>query len=159
MLDVGRLCVKIAGRDAGATCVVVDVLDDNFVLIDGGTRRRKCNAKHLEPLDKVIKIKKNASHEKVAEAFKNLKLPVWEKKAKKAGEKPRAQRTGKKEEKKVKRAKEAKKPAMKSPDEDKTIKSTEKTGKGGVSDAPMTKPAKEEKQQPQKTKEKDEGSA
>ena len=28
MIAVGRLCVKLAGRDAGHTCVVVDVLDE-----------------------------------------------------------------------------------------------------------------------------------
>ena len=51
-------CVKIAGRDAGGRAVIVDVLDDNFVLIDGGVRRRKCNIIHLEPSDKKIDIKK-----------------------------------------------------------------------------------------------------
>jgi len=43
----GRICVKTAGRDAGLKCVIVDVLDDKFVLIDGETRRRKCNILHL----------------------------------------------------------------------------------------------------------------
>ena len=47
MIEIGRLCVKIAGRDAGKKCVVVDVVNDNTVLIDGETRRRNCNIKHL----------------------------------------------------------------------------------------------------------------
>ena len=50
MFEIGRLCVKIAGRDAGLKCLVVEVIDDNYVLIDGQTRRRKCNIKHLEPV-------------------------------------------------------------------------------------------------------------
>ena len=84
MIEVGRLCMKIAGRDAGNACVIVDILDSKFVLIDGNVRRRKCNITHLEPLDKVIEIRKGASHETVAKAFKELKLPVWEKKKKEA---------------------------------------------------------------------------
>jgi large subunit ribosomal protein L14e len=63
MIEIGRLCVKTAGRDAGLKCIIVDILDDKFVLIDGETRRRKCNILHLEPLKDVIKIKKNASHD------------------------------------------------------------------------------------------------
>ena len=69
MYEIGRLCVKVAGRDAKKKCVIVDILDHNFVLIDGETRRRKCNVYHLEPLDKVLKIKKGASHSEVAEIF------------------------------------------------------------------------------------------
>ena len=57
-MKIGQLCVKIAGRDAGQHCLVVDVLEKNSVLIDGQTRRRKCNILHLEPLVKVLEIKK-----------------------------------------------------------------------------------------------------
>ena len=74
MIEVGRLCIKIAGRDAGLKCVIVDVLDDKFVLIDGETRRRKCNILHLEPLKDTIKIKKNASHEGIKKEFETLGL-------------------------------------------------------------------------------------
>ena len=81
-IEIGRVCIKTAGRDAGNYCVVVDAQDDNFVLIDGGTRRRKCNILHLEPTTKQIELSKGASHEAVAEAFKGLHLPVWETKAK-----------------------------------------------------------------------------
>ena len=28
MIEVGRVCVKIAGRDAGKKCAVIKVLDD-----------------------------------------------------------------------------------------------------------------------------------
>lgn len=82
-MEIGRLCVKIAGRDANGLCVIVDILDKNCVMIDGNVRRRKCNVLHLEPLDEVLKIKKGASHSEVASEFKKLKLDVWEKKAKK----------------------------------------------------------------------------
>jgi large subunit ribosomal protein L14e len=71
MYEIGRICVKIAGRDAGQTCVVVDVLDDTYVVVDGQTRRKKCNVKHLEPLNKTISIGKNASNAEVISALKS----------------------------------------------------------------------------------------
>lgn len=89
-MELGRLCVKLAGRDAGKVAVVVDHLEKDIVLIDGNVRRRKCNTKHLEPLDMVLKIKKGASHSEVADEFKKLKLPVWTTKPKAKKEKPQA---------------------------------------------------------------------
>ncbi len=86
MFEVGRVCVKIAGRDAGKRCIIVDVQDSNFVLIDGETRRRKCNVKHLEPLNNVVKIRKSASHENVAEEFNKLGFGIWKTKPKKAAQ-------------------------------------------------------------------------
>ncbi len=82
MMDVGRLCMKLAGRDAKQFCVVVDVLDDNFVMIDGQTRRKRCNISHLEPLSKELKLKKNASHQEVVKAFADVGIEVVEKKSK-----------------------------------------------------------------------------
>ena len=72
MIEVGRFVVKVAGRDAGKKGVIVDVLDDKFVLLDGETRRRKVNILHIEPLNQTIKIEKNASHEAVAKALEEL---------------------------------------------------------------------------------------
>jgi len=94
MMEVGRLCVKIAGRDAGMKCVVVDNIDDNYVMIDGQTRRRKCNVRHLEPLDTVLKIKKGASATEVKAEFKKLKLEVRETKPKSAAPRPTKIRKG-----------------------------------------------------------------
>jgi large subunit ribosomal protein L14e len=74
MIEIGRVCVKIAGRDAGKKCVVVELLDKNLVMIDGETRRRKCNLEHIEPLDKKVEIKKGASHEEVIAALKSAGL-------------------------------------------------------------------------------------
>ena len=91
-MEIGRLCVKIAGRDAGKKCVIVDVLEGNFVLVDGATRRKRCNILHLEPLNEVLKIKKGASHADVAKEFKKLGIEVSETKAKKAAAKPTKKR-------------------------------------------------------------------
>jgi len=95
MIEIGRLCMKIAGRDAGKKCVIVDILDDKFVLIDGGTRRRKCNISHVEPLETVIDLRKGASHETVAKAFSDAKLPVWSTKKKEAKPRPIKKRKAK----------------------------------------------------------------
>lgn len=92
MIEIGRLCIKIAGRDAGLKCIVVDILDDKFVLIDGETRRRKCNVLHLEPLKDVVKIKKNASHEDVSKALKEVDIKTRETKPKTKTERPRKKR-------------------------------------------------------------------
>ena len=111
MIEIGRLCVKTAGRDSKRKCVIVDIVDNNFVLIDGDVRRKKCNIKHLEPLDKVIKIRKGASHDVVAEEFKKLKLSVWKKKSKEKKERPKKVR--KKKEKPATEEKKPKKTAKK----------------------------------------------
>ncbi len=92
MIEVGRLCLKLAGRDAGKTCVVVEVLDDRHVLVDGETRRRKCNILHLEPLTDTLDIKKGASHETVVKAFSQKGLTAASPKSKKAATRPRAVR-------------------------------------------------------------------
>ena len=75
-MEIGKLCVKLAGRDAGRVCVVIDNADEKFVLIDGNVRRRKCNILHLEPLNETIKLKKGASHSEVASEFKKLKMAI-----------------------------------------------------------------------------------
>ena len=95
MIDIGRMCVKLAGRDAGKKCIIVDILKDHMVLIDGETRRRKCNILHLEPLADVVKIDKGASHEKVANALKALNIEARESKPKAKTERPKAIRVGK----------------------------------------------------------------
>ena len=92
MIEIGRLAVKTAGRDAGGHAVVVDILDDNNVMIDGGVRRRKCNINHLVLLAQKIDISKKASHEDVEKEFRKLKLDVWSTKPKKTAERPRKKR-------------------------------------------------------------------
>lgn len=86
MVEIGRVCVKIAGRDAGRKCVVIDVQDKNFVMIDGETRRKRCNSLHLEPLSMKLDIKKNASSEEVRQAFKSVSIEIKERKIKEAKE-------------------------------------------------------------------------
>jgi large subunit ribosomal protein L14e len=57
-IEVGRVCVKIAGREAGEKCVIVEVIDDKFVEVVGtNIKNRRCNINHLEPVDQTIEIK------------------------------------------------------------------------------------------------------
>jgi large subunit ribosomal protein L14e len=73
--EVGRMCVKTSGRDAGKHCVIVDLMDKNFALVTGpktvsGVRRRRVNVNHLKPLEEKIDIEKGATDEKIAELLK-----------------------------------------------------------------------------------------
>lgn len=87
MIQTGRLCVKIAGRDAGKKCVVLSEAKNNRVLIDGETRRRMCNLSHLEPLPNLVAIGKEASHEDVKKVLEPLGIKVLETKAKSSAKK------------------------------------------------------------------------
>jgi len=74
-IEVGRICVKTRGREAGKLCVIVDVIDKNFVLVTGpkeitGVRRRRANINHLKPTEKKVKIRRGASDEEVIKALK-----------------------------------------------------------------------------------------
>jgi len=75
MYEIGRLCVKTAGRDSGLKCVIIEV-NGPMVVVDGETRRKKVNVKHLLPLDQVVKILKGASHADVKNALEPLGLNV-----------------------------------------------------------------------------------
>ncbi len=65
LYDVGRVCVKTMGREAGSYCVIVESQDPKNVIITGpkhisGVRRRNCNIRHLEPLDTILSISSGA---------------------------------------------------------------------------------------------------
>ncbi len=88
LFEIGTICIKLAGRDAGKKCVVVDVIDDVYVLIDGQTRRRKCNVAHLEPLKSKLNIKKGTDTAAVTKAFDAIGVTVVATKPKKAASRP-----------------------------------------------------------------------
>ena len=57
-IEVGRVCLKTAGREAGEKCVILEVIDENFVEVVGvSVKNRRCNIRHLEPMDETIDIK------------------------------------------------------------------------------------------------------
>jgi len=80
MIEIGRICLKISGRDSGKRAAIVDIIDDNYVIIDGEVRRRKCNIKHLEPAKIKIELEKNAPHEVVVREFEKIGVMIKEKK-------------------------------------------------------------------------------
>ena len=70
VMEIGRVCVKIAGHEAGKKCVIVDMVDRTYVLIAGPEiKRKRCNIAHLEPLPQKFDIAKGASDEEIKRAF------------------------------------------------------------------------------------------
>ncbi|NTV24431.1 MAG: hypothetical protein HGA85_08785, partial [Nanoarchaeota archaeon] len=95
------------------------------------TRRKKCNIIHLEPLDKVLKIKKGASHEEVREALKHEGIEVLEKAIKEA-KAPKKKEAAATEEKPKKAAKKAADKTEKPKAEDSVEEKPKKTVKKAV---------------------------
>jgi len=67
LVEIGRICVKKYGRDAGSKAVITKVIDKNFVNVITSERKkeRRCNIRHLELLDQKIDIKDKAAVDKV----------------------------------------------------------------------------------------------
>jgi large subunit ribosomal protein L14e len=71
LLDlIGRICIKTRGREKNRKCVIVDIVDDKFVIITGpkdltGVRRRRVNIKHLSITEQKINISRGASDDEV----------------------------------------------------------------------------------------------
>ena len=113
MFDIGRVCTKIAGKDAGKIVVIVNRINEHMVLIDGDVKRKQCNLLHLEPHERILELKENASTEEVKKALasgitkepKKVSKPKKEKVAKtKETAKPTKQRATK-EPKEIKKGK------------------------------------------------------
>lgn len=81
-IEIGRICVKLRGREAGRKCVIVDIVDENFVLVTGpkslsGVKRRKVNVNHIEPTDKKIDVRNGATDEEVLQALRSSGLEEY----------------------------------------------------------------------------------
>jgi len=71
-IEVGRVCVKMAGRESGKKCIIVDVMDKSFVMVTGpkkvtGVKRRRVNINHVAPTDYTVQIKRGASDDEVTQ--------------------------------------------------------------------------------------------
>lgn len=78
-LEIGRVCMKVAGREAGKYCVVVKKINDAFVEVTGpkiltGVKRRRANIEHLEPLEYILAINDGADDQAVVDAFETSNL-------------------------------------------------------------------------------------
>lgn len=75
-MEIGRVCIKLTGREAGRRCVIIDLIDRNHVIVSGpkeltGVRRRRVNMSHLEPLDELLAIGRGATDEEIKENLSN----------------------------------------------------------------------------------------
>lgn len=66
--------MKLVGRETGKKCVIVDLVDKNYVLVTGpksvtGVRRRRTNVAHLEPTAESVELKKGATDDEVDKAL------------------------------------------------------------------------------------------
>ncbi|MGQ9679407.1 MAG: 50S ribosomal protein L14e [Candidatus Bathyarchaeia archaeon] len=76
--EIGRICIKTKGRESGGRCVVVDIIDKNFVVVSGpkdltGVKRRRVNINHLEPCEERINLKRNATDEEIMGLLEKVK--------------------------------------------------------------------------------------
>jgi large subunit ribosomal protein L14e len=61
------------GREKGEICVIVDLVDRNYVVVAGANvKRRRVNMDHIFPLDKIVDIQRDATDEEVLGALKSL---------------------------------------------------------------------------------------
>lgn len=75
LFEIGTVSVITKGRRAGKKVVVVDIIDENYVLVTGpkslnDIKRRRMNIKHLIPLDVNLEIERGAGNETVLDAIK-----------------------------------------------------------------------------------------
>lgn len=77
--EIGRIVVKTAGREASRKCVIVSIIDKNFVLVTGpktltGVRRRKVNISHVAFTPHKLDIEENESDEVVLKKLEEAGL-------------------------------------------------------------------------------------
>lgn len=148
MFEIGRICVKTAGREAGRFCTVVAKdKDKDFLIVTGPNdatkvRRRKCNYRHLEATPFRIEIKENATDEEVLKAYE--KDDIFTKLRIKT---PGAEQAVASEERKEKRAeaKEAKETGSEEKEERAEAKHEKKEEKGEKEHKPAHKEEKPKK--------------
>jgi large subunit ribosomal protein L14e len=73
-IEVGRICLKLAGRESGKKCIIVEVIDKGFVIITGpkkitGVKRRRASINHIAPLKDKISINRGSSDDEITKAL------------------------------------------------------------------------------------------
>lgn len=86
VLEIGRVCLKLAGREAGKYAVVVKAAgkakdEKSFVFVTGprlltGVKRRKCNIDHLKATEYKLEIAEDAPDEQVITAYEKAGLII-----------------------------------------------------------------------------------
>ncbi len=121
VLEIGRVCLKLVGREAGKYAVVVKATgkakdEKSFVFVTGprlltGVKRRKCNIDHLKATEYKLEIAEDAPDEQVITAYEKagLIIKLGLKKPSAAQLKAKAEKKAEKENKKAETTKKQKK--------------------------------------------------
>lgn len=75
IFEIGRICIKLSGKDAGKLCVVIDLVNEITVFVDGYSRRKKCNLKHLEQTEYVVNIFRGITHDDLIRVLESENMP------------------------------------------------------------------------------------
>ena len=155
-IEIGRIVVKTAGRDAGKKAIIIDILDDKYVLLDGETRRKRCNILHLEPLNQLLKIEKDASHGDIVRALKELGIEARQTKPKQKTERPLKKRKTPEQLKAQKEEKKKQKGIIKSKSKEETKEKSTLEEKAGLVKQKTEEEADVKQEKPNKTVKKEE---
>ncbi len=69
-MEIGQVCIKTKGREAGRKVIVLSEAKKGKVLVDGTkVKRKECNVRHLFLLKQKVSLKKDASHAEVVKAM------------------------------------------------------------------------------------------
>lgn len=121
VLELGRVCMKIAGREAGRYAVVIKPAGKNkeeksFVFVTGpklltGVKRRRSNIEHLQATEYKLEVAEDAADEQVIAAYEKAGLiaKLGLKKPSAAQMKAKEEKIAEKEKKKVEQAKKTEK--------------------------------------------------
>lgn len=79
LFEIGMVCVVTRGRRTGKKVVIVDIIDDTYVLVTGpkalnDIKRRRMNIKHLMPLNLTLEIEREAEDDAVLEAIREREV-------------------------------------------------------------------------------------
>ena len=117
VLEIGRVCLKLVGREAGKYAVVLKPAgkakdEKSFVFVTGprlltGVKRRRCNIDHLKATEYKLEIAEDAPDEQVITAYEKagLIIKLGLKKPSAAQLKAKADKKAEKEKKKAETSK------------------------------------------------------
>jgi len=55
-ITVGRICIKLKGKDAGKKFVITEIKENTAKILDEKGKERKANIRHLWPLKNFLEI-------------------------------------------------------------------------------------------------------
>lgn len=113
MIKVGTVCTKTAGRENGNICIILENIDDIFVIVAGpSVRKKRCNVKHLSQLPRELIVSKGASRADASKLLADAGL-VEESEEPAPKKKADAKTSAKKSVKKAEKKKDSKKAVSK----------------------------------------------